>query len=729
MALTRGERKVVTTASSVANRMGVVPAVSDDPLGTIGETLTKKLDFFAQRAATREEIKYKADVDVKSYKMIQELGRKHFDDPQAYTQAVDAYTKTLVEESPNRFKNWTKGKVGIDAAKEGENIINRKIKKDHIATGEALDQRIGILDEQALIDMRDMPLDKIDTYLNDNFKVKLGEIYKDMTEYYNSSYPDEQQQFIQKYGGTPDEWLRKKQLGFEQLRVNNWIKHEVDNLMTEIAETNAEFAVGHDLLNQMNGRIKKKLLTYLNKPDFQPTDGNATFTGSTTNERAGIIEGASQYLEAQIDSHKKLLGQYEIDKNIEQATTHTETMKGFIHSPEDYTHLDEKNLIAQGVALGLGEDTEAMKHFIDQHTIGQLINYHSDFYMPKWVGLAEEPNLPSMDFETMINGELYNNLNDKGLLDGIEGDNKVETLKQLVINQNLKKIFNVEDIRDLNLGKMDFYERDMRETIDIGAGKQGPNPNYNEIVKNADGENIENRKLSALAAYAKNLNEPIPAITNFLNSAISKSNFKSEEGLDYLDKAAYLVHYFSTKEGFPFVWKNINEKSIIAPLKEYHKLRQFNTSLVTRETLAEDFFARLNMDNTVKGEIKTAIDGFIKYDDDDESGDINLTKMINKAIKNDRWYQKHLGGLRSYETGVRFVNNFRDFLSVDKSQELEIDNNKVKQIIRPILDVYITSAYKSGAEVTEQNLREVIEDMLKYTLDDFEKEGFYWRGR
>ena len=135
------------------------------------------------------------------------------------------------------------------------------------------------------------------------------------------------------------------------------------------------------------------------------------------------------------------------------------------------------------------------------------------------------------------------------------------------------------------------------------------------------------------------------------------------------------------------------------------------------------------MDNTVKGEIKTAIDGFIKYDDDDESGDINLTEMINKAIKKDRWYQKHLGGLRSYETGVRFVNNFRDFLSVDTSQELEIDNNKVKQIIRPILDVYITSAYKSGAEVTEQNLREVIQDMLKYTLDDFEKEGFYWRGR
>ena len=130
MALTRGERKVVTTASSVANRMGIVSAVSDDPLASRMEVLTDKLDFFAKRAATNEEIKYKADVDVKSYKMIQKLGREHFNDPQGYTTAVDAYKNTLIQESPVRFKEWTNGKVGSDAAREGENIINRRLKMD-----------------------------------------------------------------------------------------------------------------------------------------------------------------------------------------------------------------------------------------------------------------------------------------------------------------------------------------------------------------------------------------------------------------------------------------------------------------------------------------------------------------------------------------------------------------------------------------------------------------------
>ena len=168
MALTRGERKVVTTASSVANRMGIVSAVSDDPLASRMEVLTDKLDFFAKRAATNEEIKYKADVDVKSYKMIQELGRKHFDDPDGYVVAVDAYKNTLVEESPVRFKEWTKGKVGMDAAREGENIINRKLKMDWIQTGQSLDQRTAVLDEQATLDMFNMPLDQIDTYLNEN---------------------------------------------------------------------------------------------------------------------------------------------------------------------------------------------------------------------------------------------------------------------------------------------------------------------------------------------------------------------------------------------------------------------------------------------------------------------------------------------------------------------------------------------------------------------------------
>ena len=724
MALTRGERKVVTTASSVANRMGIVSAVSDDPLASRMEVITDKLDFFAKRAATNEEIKYKADVDVKSYKMIQELGRKHFDDPDGYVVAVDAYKNTLVEESPVRFKEWTKGKVGMDAAREGENIINRKLKMDWIQTGQSMDQRTAVLDEQATLDMFNMPLDQIDTYLNENYKVKLGEIYKDMVEHYNTSYPDEQQQFIRNYGGTPDVWLRKKQLGFEQLRVNNWIKHEVDDMMTEILDNKYSYQVGQDLLTQLNTKIQKKLSTYLVKPDFQPTDGNATFTGSTTDERAGIIEGAKKFLDAQSEQHKKTLSRYQMEGDVEKTEAHNKLLDGFLNNPEDHVGLDRAALIATGINLGFESGSDEMQNLIDQHALGQQINYHSDYYMPKRIGTTDELSTPLMSFDSHIRGELYAILERKGLLDSIQGDDKVEALKQLVINQNLKKLFGADDLRDLNIGKMSFYERDQRETIEGENGDQLPNPDFNEIIRNKHGEIIENKKLAMLAAYSQNLGEPIPAITNFL-STVSDLSYKTEEGLDSLDKAAFLANYFDQRDGFAFVWKDVEFKELVAPLLKYHKIRQLNTSLVTRETVAEDFFATLNMDNTVKGDIKTAIDGFVKFDDEDETGDINFTKMVNDAIKNDRWYQKHATGFyRSYETGDK-ISAVR-IGTLDRL--LEIDSNKVKQIIKPILDIYITSAYNKGAEVTEKHLRMTIHNMLKYALDDFEKEGFNWRG-
>jgi len=131
------------------------------------------------------------------------------------------------------------------------------------------------------------------------------------------------------------------------------------------------------------------------------------------------------------------------------------------------------------------------------------------------------------------------------------------------------------------------------------------------------------------------------------------------------------------------------------------------------------------MEKTVKGDIKTAIDGFIIYDDSDETGTINLVEMVNSAIKRDRKDQKRGTGFhRSYETGERITSWFGSTLE----KNLEIDTNKVKQILKPILDIYITSNYDKGSDVNEKNLRIIIEKMLKYTLDDFEKEGYYWRG-
>ena len=81
MALTKGERTTITTASSVANRMGVVPAYGGNPITTIAEVATEKLDFFAKRQATLQEGKYKADLEIQTRAYINEIGREYFDNP------------------------------------------------------------------------------------------------------------------------------------------------------------------------------------------------------------------------------------------------------------------------------------------------------------------------------------------------------------------------------------------------------------------------------------------------------------------------------------------------------------------------------------------------------------------------------------------------------------------------------------------------------------------------
>ena len=100
MALTKGERTTITTASSVANRMGVVPAYGGNPITTIAEVATEKLDFFAKRQATLQEGKYKADLEIQTRAYINEIGREYFDNPNMFIQKAGEYIDTLVDKAP-----------------------------------------------------------------------------------------------------------------------------------------------------------------------------------------------------------------------------------------------------------------------------------------------------------------------------------------------------------------------------------------------------------------------------------------------------------------------------------------------------------------------------------------------------------------------------------------------------------------------------------------------------
>ena len=73
MALTTGKKQTSVTPSSMANRMGVVPAYGGDWLATASDTLGKTLDLQAKRVATIEEEKWKAQFSIDTYKAINEF--------------------------------------------------------------------------------------------------------------------------------------------------------------------------------------------------------------------------------------------------------------------------------------------------------------------------------------------------------------------------------------------------------------------------------------------------------------------------------------------------------------------------------------------------------------------------------------------------------------------------------------------------------------------------------
>ena len=224
-------------------------------------------------------------------------------------------------------------------------------------------------------------------------------------------------------------------------------------------------------------------------------------------------------------------------------------------------------------------------------------------------------------------------------------------------------------------------------------------------------------------------------------------NVKSEAGLDKLDRAAYMVNYFMTKDnGYTFMFRDLDE-GLLLPLQEYHKIRQLNTGGILnekgkveermqREVIALDFFSKMNLDNTTKGQIKTKLDEFIKIDENDKTGAIDLTAIINKQLSGEKfshryytkWGQGPDVGAKSYAKGKSHIISGGWFGAFNNNlaEGILIDNNKVKQVIKPILDLYLTQGYLEAAEITEYNLKKKIDTVLDIVLDNFLENGIYW---
>ena len=204
----------------------------------------------------------------------------------------------------------------------------------------------------------------------------------------------------------------------------------------------------------------------------------------------------------------------------------------------------------------------------------------------------------------------------------------------------------------------------------------------------------------------------------------------SEESLDKLDKAAYMVHYFINENGFEYMFKGLSNenKAKILKLSEYHKLRSINTSQVSREDVANSFFDSLKTQTvTQRQEILTELDNFIYYGNEDETeGGINLTEMVNEYITK---YQKMdlISPFQASLFNELSTGQVQSVLGDGQIDSVLVDQRRVQEVIRPLLNIYLPNMFKDSASVTEDSVKHHLEQVLPLIMEDFKNNGYNWK--
>ena len=738
MALTTGKRQVTTTASSVANRMGVVPAYAGDPVSTIAKVATEKLDFFAKRQASLEEAKYKADLEIKTSKFINAKAREHFNDPKTFTTSTDSYIESLVNEAPTRYKSWTKSMISGKAIRKGETIFANRIKQDHNDAMKLQEERVRTHNEETLEDLFDLATvsqgdpelkkdstftNNIDDYHKNVWLPKVSEMYKSHLEVYNAAYPEDRNNML-----TPQEFLRTMQISFEQLRLNTKVKNIIDTTMLEITEMGGDYQIGNDKIKELNLKIGKMLNEeYMKSPQIDMFDGKATLVNTTKDERGQIISNAESFMKGHLNVYSNQLVKYESEKKLAIADQLNNDLYNFVNNPDDFGIITEKQLERKMIDLELNDNEKL--NYRNSYFAGQMIKGSIDENLQNFVG-----DTSGMKMDT-FSGRLFVSLERKGYLEAL-GVNNQEDLKKIIIQQHMKRIFPSLRTIETDNGPQKIIVPGVDNIADTWLGTESV------FVEDSEGNTVLDKNQNALATakfnkmvgYAKMMGEPIPQLTDFFND-IMNINIKSESDLMKLDNAAYMVNYFMDTDGFEFMFKGIDSdvKANILKLQEYHKLRHADFDRLTRVDVAQSFFESLKpKESTRTGKIKIAMDNFINYGEegDDSADQIDLTAKVDEYIKkyqdNRVAFSVPLNLAQPVFTSLA-TGEMTPILGDSVIDSMTVDANKVRKAIRPYLDIYLTNMFEDESYVTKQSIEKNLNKAMKFIMEDFANDGFNWK--
>ena len=713
MALTSGEKQNKATVSSIQSRMGVVDAANvGTPLGLAAEGASKVLDVFAERQANIEEVAWKTDFKLKSREALLNLSRVHFEDPDGFTKATNSYRDSLVSEAPNRFKDYAKEFIGNIAFEYGDNIWQEAKSQKTILEVTNWSNNYKDFIGQRNSDIMNKPASDFQDYWTQSLLPEMSDTMADYAKLYNS-YDASIQSQLQTTFGTPDEFNKALELGFETQRLISLTAKDLNNAQAlDTAYIQQMGGIPDNYETEVSKVLKQYQIwgtKYIDKPNHD-TDDASVYVNTNREDRAGIITSVEKYIDSWNVVNEKNIKKQDIilsqDKEVVVQSTVAEIEDGFTKSTEEIRVIANNNNLTE----------DQLDRLIDINTltvqvqdVAKSISTYSK--IDSFGAYSINANMSEFDVNKLIfNRTKY--LNDLGV------EITQEELKDKAMMQQMFSIISTTPEFDDNITQSVFNNMDLSTVVASGA----------------TGNNIVTNSLVELSKiYGQ-----VPSVLENYFSSMDSFNFEVQADRQELRNMAEFANNLSKTKGRPLAFGDSEGNKNFANLVELHEeLQKVSRLNMNIANLTEKQINDLNLDVGEYEKLiiekwvsktypeQTVLDEKIKFMNNviGESG-TDFNRMMENFFENQQedgpWW-----GFGFADTDLLTGNN--EFNIMGRDKDLQPSFNLVmqeagEQIFVRVASMFDNQTYK--VLMTEDSIKKAFEQQLPYILNTIRTIGY-----
>jgi len=710
MALTSGDRKNKATVSSIQSRMGVVDAANvGTPLALAAEGASAVLDVFAERQANIEEVAWKTDFKLKSRETLNNLAREHFDDPDAFTKATNTYRDSLIAEAPVRFKNYAKEYIGNLAFEYGDNIWQEaKAQKTILeVTNWSTNYRDFVAGRNS--DIMNKPASDFQDYWTQSLLPEMSDTMADYEKLYNS-YDSSIQASLQKTFGTPEEFNKTLQLGFETQRLISLAAKDLNAAQafdTMTMRENGGLPAGY--VTEVSKVLKKYEawgLSYLDKPNHD-TDDASVFVGSNREDRAGIVSEVQKYIESWNNVNASNVKKQDIviaqDKEEVVLQEISRIEDGFLTTTQDL----------RKIAFDYNLNDSQLDRLIDANNLATVVrDVSSQISTFEYNEESGQYKLNAAMTTFDVNNLMFQRTN---YLNGLGIEITQEELKDKAM---MDQMFRIVSSVNPNITQSQFNDMDLSTVVASGAAQ-------------------DNLITSQLVELSKTYGA-VPSLLENYFSSMDSFNFEVQADRQELRNMAEFANNLSRHKGRPLAFGDSEANKNFANLVELHqelqKVGRLNIGIADltekeindlnldvgeyEKLIIEKWVAKTYPEQTMLDEKITFMNTVI------EDSGTDFTRMMENFFEDEQedgpWW-----GFGFADTDLLTGNN--EFNIMGRDRDLEPSFNLVMQEAGEQIFVRVASMFDNDTYkvlMTETSIKAAFKKQLPYILNTIRTMGY-----